>query len=285
MNDEVTIDPRFEGALRQTLQELAPASVPAGLETLGWRARPAAETSRWGGRTARRGQVLLRGVALIAIVSVLATVAIWSSLTREATSPGFPASPFISGFVDQTDGLYGYRMLRPVNWTPTSSPTPDGRRYDAPGTSFLTEGLSFVVVNLAAVPAAQRDNSTWRPWLANPTLAGWTTAAEQNDFGAGNATVTPLRTLPNARIFAVTYPGLTYMVLVGLVVDDGHPIFLQLAGAGTENSLDRLVSQHVVDDFATMVASVRAIGADPANVSPPLPSGEPQPDVRSTPDA
>jgi|GEM_PF-5424518 hypothetical protein len=268
MNDDMTLDAAFESALRRTLHDLAPVGVPTSLEGIGRRV-PRSQPRLVGGLVFRRGGVLSDfGVA--AVVLVLASLTAWSVFDRPTSSVGAPASRFISAFVDQTDGAYGYRMLRPSNWTPQSSDVTGGRLYEEPGANALLHGLAFNVVNLATTPTAQQGNSTWTEWLASPTLDGWTAAAEQ-EFGQGNSTVTPLRTLPNARIFAADYHDLAYMVVIGLVVDKGQPLFLQLAAAGSEKSLKVLEQQQVVDDFATMVGSVQAIPADPANVHPPLP--------------
>lgn len=117
------------------------------------------------------------------------------------------------------------------------------------------------------------QNLKWDLWAAHPTLDGWATALEQEFAGPEQSTVTVLTSLPNARIFAARYKT-SYLYIVGLVVDAGQPIVIGLSAAGPYADLAYSRSSGLVDDFTTMVGSVRAIGQEPGQVIPSLPTGE-----------
>ena len=269
MNDE-----RFERDLHAVLEALAPRDVPAELRAAvaAVPQRPARRCRRWQGR-------LLAAAAAVVILAAAALVAI---LARPAVGPGSalptPHSALVSGFVEQTDGLYGYRMLRPANWTPEGGGLPFGRGYLAPGfEGTQVQGIVMTVVNLQVAGEAAEPTGTIGDWVLfgqHPTLQAWTAAIEAGWRRDGWG-FTLLRSLPTAKIYALTSLGgrpTPVLVLSAYAIAEGQPFLLQLQGSGTYRDLTRLESDGVLDDFATMVASIRAVPPEAQNVAPPLPT-------------
>ena len=84
--------------------------------------------------------------------------------------------------------------------------------------------------------------------------------------------MTLLRTLPEARIYSVTNPAVTsHVFLAAYAVDQGQPLIVHLDAFGSDADLDRLEQEGLVDDLATMVASLRAVPPDATNLRPALP--------------
>ena len=83
-----------------------------------------------------------------------------------------------------------------------------------------------------------------------------------------------LDTLPDAKVYAVRSPDGSTLSLVAYVINGGQPLFVTLDGSSAHPSLEpleQLRADGVYADFLTIVKSLRAIPADPANVSPALP--------------
>ena len=196
LSSEPVVDPRLRDYLDAELRraELDFPHLP----------RPAA------GRRARRVALgpVLAALAGLALVAVAAVVAIRVAPTPDAAS-GAPRSSLIVSFVSQTDGVYGYAMLRPTNWTAGSGDFPDGRDYTAPG-PFVdqAQGITIHVVNLSLPEAAQGSSDLWTIFEQHPTLADWTAGIENRSL-LGGSTMTLLRTLPEARIYSITNPAVT----------------------------------------------------------------------------
>ena len=259
LSSEPVVDPRLRDYLDAELRraELDFPHLP----------RPAA------GRRARRvvlGPVLaaLAGLALVALVAV---VAIRVAPTPDPGS-GAPRSSLIVSFTTQTDGAYGYAMLRPTNWIPGTGEFPDGRDYTAPG-PFVdqAQGIVMHVVNLSLPKAALGSSDLWAMFEQHPTLADWTAGIEDRSL-LGGSTMTLLRTLPEARIYSITNPAVTdWVFLAAYAVDQGQPLIVHLDAFGSDADLDRLEQEGLVDDLATMVASLRAVPPDATNLRPALP--------------
>lgn len=283
MTDERFIpDGPFESDLRAILNQMAPRDVPdqvrAEVAEVPFRTIQSA-----GHRWLPEGRRLAGAVALLAIVVAVALLAVIA--TRSTAGPGSatptPHSSFISGFVEQTDGVAGYRMLRPTNWTALGGDPIDGRVYLGPGPANIQQGIVISVVNLKVSAASTGSGAGMAQWLLfqqNSSLAGWTSGIEAM-WARDGETFTLLRTLPHAKIYVLSpAPGSGLLFLVAYAIDQGQPLVVQLQASGTEADLSRLEAQGVVDDFATMVGSITAIPADPLNVVPALPtSGPPLP--------
>jgi hypothetical protein len=267
-------DERFEHDLHAVLEALAPRDVPAELRAAvaAVPLRPARRRGRWQPR-------LLAAAAAIVILAAAVLVAI---LARPAVEPGValptPRSALVSGFVEQTDGLFGYRMLRPANWTPGGSGLPMGRAYVAPGfEGSQVQGIAMTVVNLRVAGEAAGPNGVIGDWFLfqqHPTLAGWTAAIEAGWRRDGWG-FTLLRSLPDAKIYALTSLGgkpTPLLVLSAYAIEQGQPFLLQLQGSGTYRDVTRLEKDGVIDDVATMVVSIQAVPPDARNVVPPLPT-------------
>ena len=72
-------------------------------------------------------------------------------------------SSVVGSFVEQNDGLAGYSMLRPANWTSTSA-GPSGRIYLVPGAS-PSQGIRLTVTN--------GRGCTWRRRPRSPSGHAW----------------------------------------------------------------------------------------------------------------
>lgn len=283
MTDErFSTDEHFEHDLRAVLDAMAPRQVPEALR-IGL-AEIAVRATLAPGPRLERGRWLAGAVAVLVLLAVAGLAVI---VTRPTAGPGSaiptPLSSLVSGFVEQTDGVYGYRMLRPANWTPLGGDFPDGRMYLGPGAAFDQQGIRGIVVSVVnlALPGASvgpaSSNELWLIFERDPTLAGWTAGLESR-FTRGGSSVTLLRELPDAKIYSITNPAVSsYVFLAAYAVDHGQPLILHLMAGGTDADLGRLEAQGVVDDFATMVQSITAIPADPLSVEPALPTQEQQP--------
>lgn len=95
--------------------------------------------------------------------------------TATATPPS-PASALIDGFQWQTDGAFGYRMLRPANWQPIN--LGDARGYYPPGSIGETDRLLLVARNLNALDADVIVISR-SIFQDHPHLADWTAALDR----------------------------------------------------------------------------------------------------------
>jgi hypothetical protein len=178
----------------------------------------------------------------------------------------------IDTFVWQTDGLFGYRMLRPANWEPVNSI--DRRAYATPGFRGQADRVVLSAVNLQAyyksgTTASGSIIATLFAFEEDPSLEGWTAGVEQN-WKSNGLEATLLRTLPQAKIYAVKSPGASDILLVAYAVDENQPLAMGLAASGVYADVERLQKEGILEDFATMVASAQAIPQDPQNVDPPL---------------
>src|ERR1019366_417703 len=273
MTDERLHDP-FETDLRAVLTGLAPHEVPGAL-----RSRVAQipfETTRTSGRSwLPQSRRLLSAVLLLVVIVVAGVVLV----ARQPVGPGngtpTPRSSLISSFVEQTDGVAGYRMLRPTNWTALGGDPIDGRSYIGPGPANVQQGIVITAMNLKLSAASLGANTLSAQWLLfqqDSSLIGWTAGIEAM-WARDGETFTLLRTLPNAKIYMVSLAaGSPPVVLGAYAIDQGQPLILELQASGTEADLTRLEAEGIVDDFATMAGSITAIPADPQNVVPALPT-------------
>lgn len=179
-----------------------------------------------------------------------------------------PVSLLIGSFVWQTDGLFGYRMLRPAAWNAEN--LGPGRGYMTPGFQDTPNHILLLAANLQALDDKPGGVIAQRfLFEQNPSLEAWTAGIEQlwktNQLQFGL-----LRTLPQARIYLVRSPDSPDTQIVAYAIDQNQPLTVALTASGTYADLERLQEEGIVDDFAAMVDSVRAIDYDPTNVAPPL---------------
>ncbi len=182
-----------------------------------------------------------------------------------------PASSLVGNFVWQTDGVFGYRMLRPANWESTKPF--DGRYYGTPGFQDKTDRLMLRVVNLQAYDESGTSATGMIAQLAlfekDSSLDGWTKGIEQM-WKSDGLEPTLLRRLPQAKIYSVKTPGYSNVQLVAYAVDKNQPLAIELTASGGYANMERLQREGILDDFAMMVASIQAVPQDPQNIDPPL---------------
>ena len=252
-------------------------------ERAGVRARPArGRPAPW-----------LYGLAATAAVLVL-VVAVWSTLSPGDPAAGLPRgqgsipaakSAEVGSLIWQTDGVYGYQMLRPADWNATDQS--GARLFWMPDSAQGTDFVAISVVDAALAEVAPTESGSPSIILdlfrKNPTFEGWIASIEQAMASAGGTvtivrsfptgTVTLVRSFPTARIYltldAPEGPA-PMLMLSSYKVDDGKPLVIVLLATGPYATMDRLEAAGIVDDFATMVESARAIPLDPGNVAPPL---------------
>jgi len=224
----------------------------------------------------------LYGFAASAAVLVL-VVAVWSFLRPDGSGAGLPRgqgsipaakSAEVGSLIWQTDGVYGYQMLRPADWNATDQS--GARLFWMRDFAQGTDGVAVSVLDAALAEVAPTDGGSPSIILdlfrRNPTFEGWIAGIEQATTSAGGK-VTIVRSLPLARIY-LTFDApegpAPMLMFSAYKVDDGKPLVIVLLATGAYATLDRLEAAGIVDDFVTMVESARAISLDPGNVSPPL---------------
>jgi hypothetical protein len=113
----------------------------------------------------------------------------------------------------------------------------------------------------------------WDAFRQNPTLEGWTSNLERS-WRHDQLPFVLLEALPDAKVYwRAVLPDGTRPSLVAYAVDGGQPLIVGLSGGTAQPALeplDRLRADGVLADFISMVRSLRAIPADPENVSPSL---------------
>lgn len=180
----------------------------------------------------------------------------------------------VSEFVWQTDGAYGYQMLRPAGWT--MSDTGSNRDYTAPG-SGATAVLALHVLNLRAKPVAE---TRWGigAWLdkfdAAPTLEDWVARLDEYDFRGAEKAALP----EDLASDAVIYIGQTEAQNIqpmAFKVSEGQPLLIALTGGAAAYDLDSLKASGLWDDFLTMLRSARPIPIDAEQVTPWAPTATP----------
>ena len=180
-----------------------------------------------------------------------------------------PASTLIEQFVWQTDGLCGYRMLRPERWAAADA---ECRAYVLPSSEGQTDQLILRVANYQVRAQQQTGGilAQYELFKQDPSLEGWTKGVEQM-WQSNGIGFTLEDTLPRAKIYSLRSPGSSDIQIVALVADQEQALGLSLAASGEYANLERLRNEHLWDDFVTMVSSLGAINYDPSNIIPSLP--------------
>ena len=176
-----------------------------------------------------------------------------------------PASALIERFIWQSDGRFGYRMLRPVNWAPVDLGF--GRGYTH------TDPLELSALNYQVLQETQGSAegaiAQWLIFQQNPTLEDWTTGNEKM-WQQNGVEFSLEETLPRAKVYWIQVPGWDKIQLSALVVDQDQPMAIDLTAGGVYADADRLRNESILDDFITMVESLSAIPYSPEAVDPPL---------------
>jgi len=222
----------------------------------------------------RHRRARLRRIRVAALGTVLFVVIASVAIALVSTARK-PTDPVVSPFIPQTDGKFGYAMLRPAAWTAV-----DGRdlgRMYRDGTNVADSRVLLIVRNVAL--SHMEGDMDAMIFAEDSTLGAWTTSREQT-WRHDHEEFVLLQSLPNARVYATRLTGTTMdgdttqrLGLVAYVVDQGQPLVVALDGSansGSLPSLDELRASGAIDGFITMVRSLHAIPVDPANVSPPL---------------
>jgi hypothetical protein len=210
-------------------------------------------------------------IALALTTVILAALAggcgIWP-----ATAEPSPSGSAFGALVDQVDGQFGYEMLRPAAWSIVAGPGA-GRTYRSPTTG-TGRPLLLSANNLAVAPhpdPSEGIDLQWELFRQSGTLDGWTSRL-QRSMDANGIQLTLLQALPSAKVYLWRGPDGT-LALNAFAIDHGQPLFVALIGSVPAVSLgapDQLRADGTLAAFTTIVTSIRAVPADPANVSPPL---------------
>lgn len=238
--------------------------------------------------TASRAGVRARWLTVAAPAGVFALVAVLVGLLvmQQGRLPGRDAltnRPFgrgqgslpaaqsaaVNGFVWQTDGPYGYEMLRPAGWA--MSDIGSNRVFTAPG-SGEEEAPALQVLNLRAKPIAETrwGIGAWRDkFEAASGLADWIARLDEYDFKGVEKATLPEDLTADAVIY-VGQTGTRQIQLMAFKVSEGQPLLVSLAGGAPAYDLDALKANGLWDDFLTMLRSAHAIPLDPQNVAPAL---------------
>jgi hypothetical protein len=185
----------------------------------------------------------------------------------ESTSP---SSELVGSFVQQTDGVYGYRILRPAAWDAIN--LGDVRGYRPAGSDGKDDRVLLTVTNVEGLGRKSTQNLqivTYNQFKQNPSLEGWTQAIERHWQSLG-ISFNQERKLSNAIVYSTAAPN-GQIQLVGYVVDNGKPLVASLHCFGSYSNRGKLVRDGLLKDFETMVASLTALDGTSQEVSPPLP--------------
>lgn len=181
-----------------------------------------------------------------------------------------PASSLVKSFLWQTDGLYGYRMLRPADWEPIDMQ--DRRGYHPPGPAGQPDQVLLMAFNLQVIAKATESPTSmiaqWALFKRDHSLAGWTGGIEQM-WTSNGTEFTLVRTLPQAKIY-LHKPRPDLIWVEAYAVDNDQPLTIGLEAHGAYADEARLQKEGLLDDFATMVGSISAIQPDPKNIDPVL---------------
>jgi hypothetical protein len=238
-------------------------------------------------RVSRAPAFIFVAAAAAVLLLVVGTLFALSPGQPESSRSGFgpaaiPAakSADVGAFVWQTDGVYGYRMLRPAGWK--MSEADDQRAYYPPAFPNLYPGLGLHAVNLKARSSFQSGSGGKGDMAArfeeSPDLNGWAQSVEkmwrQYD---GSPSFVRIAEQSDEVIYMQAFdpPTSLGVTIVALKVVDGQPLVFALGTGGSAYpDLDTLRARGIWDDFLTMLASLQPIPADPANVVPPAPAVE-----------
>jgi hypothetical protein len=210
-------------------------------------------------------------VPALAIVALTAVAALGCAPAPTPTGSAQPGHP-LGALVNQSDGRFGYEMLRPAGWAAVEAAP--GRGYlDA--RSLQDARLGLVVTNLAvaarSVADPQGELPQWEAFRRDPTLDGWTSGIERM-WRSNGIDYQTLKATSTAKVYLTSYGANRELQVVAFVVRSGQPLVVGLQGTASHPLLDRSqLSASLLGDFMTIVDSLKAIPVDPNNVAPSLP--------------
>ncbi len=205
------------------------------------------------------------------LVVLLLSVGMFTACTQSSgDSIPLASSSMVKSFLWQTDGLYGYRMLRPAGWEPIDMK--DRRGYHPPGLPSQTDQVLLMAFNLQVIAKATESPTSmiaqWALFKRDHSLDGWTAGIERM-WTSDGMEFTLVRTLPQAKIYLLK-PKSDLIWVEAYAVDSGQPLTIGLEAHGAYADEARLQQEGLLDDFATMVGSISAIQPDPKNIDPAL---------------
>lgn len=222
-----------------------------------------------------------------AAVTLIVIVGVWTLLrptgpggTARVAQDAIPAAKNaeVGAFVWQTDGVYGYRMLRPAGWNATDARA--ARDYSA----LAVEGqppMTLHVVNLRAKAwdgMSEGLAASLQAFESAPTLDGWAAILrnDQNLLGGRAQLVTRN---DSVRVFYDDEQGSNdrRLTLVALKVSDGQPLIMALESPFAPTEYTAVETSGLLDDFLVMANSLAAEPIDVANVAPWAPTATPAP--------
>jgi len=110
----------------------------------------------------------------------------------------------------------------------------------------------------------------WALFERDRSLAGWTAGIERMWTNDG-LKFTLVRTFPRAKIYILKPSTPSDVIeLAAFAVDDDQPLTIGLEAYGAYADEGRLQQEGILDDFATMVASISTVQLDPKNIDPAL---------------
>lgn len=196
-----------------------------------------------------------------------------------------PHSPLIESFIWQTDGKFGYRMLRPAGWNAVDEDL--DRLYLPAGSEGQADRVNLEVLNLKVIADRNVTSSgaiaQWLLFQKAPTLEGWTLGLEQSWPSTG-VQFRLEQTLPNAKIYLLkmsSSPDST--LLVGAVVSQDQPLLVGMNTYGAYSGEEYVRSSRLLEDFVTMVSSLSVVAPGPNLSDPPLDDKTPAGEHSATP--
>jgi hypothetical protein len=201
---------------------------------------------------------------------VIWVVLILTACTEKAVTPILKSS-FMGKLTWQTDGVYGYRMLRPVDWQALNMG--GGRGYSS---QFLTGYKDFFMLIVSnpeiSVQGPQQFASMKtanEQYQAHPTLKGWMNGLEQ--VWKDNGVVYKLELkFSNSRIYSLIISD-NQVQLIGYVVDKQGPLVIEMNIFGAIANIVNLRTLGFVNEFSDIVTGAGSIPSDPKNINPPFP--------------
>ena len=169
----------------------------------------------------------------------------------------------------QEDGTYAYAMLRPIHWKTIDN---NARTYLPPDVSDPAE-FSIIAQNLQIFEKIGIKNVYVEPlalYRQNPSLKDWTQAMEYSWQQTGAmANIEHIQSLDQAEVYAIHAAG-GMLRLTALAVDQDQPMIVTLDIQGDLADLNRLRAEGILEDFFTIVNSIRAIPYQPGIVNPAM---------------
>jgi len=150
----------------------------------------------------------------------------------------------------------------------------DRRGYRPPGSADQADRVLLMVFNLQVMVKATQSPTgliaQWSLFERDHSLNGWTGGIEQM-WTSDGLKVALIRTLPHAKIYLLKSSTPSDLIeLTAFAVDMDQPLAIGLDACGAYADEGRLRQAGILDDLATMVASISAIQPDPTNIDPAL---------------